>query len=88
MVTTTKVAACATAAVLAMTPATALAKSHHSAKAVCTAQEKKMGVKAFDSKYGSGTAHKNAMANCIRTHAKKSTTTTTKKKKKSTSTTG
>jgi hypothetical protein len=89
MVTPTKVAAIATAAVLAMTPATALAaKSHQSAKKTCAALKKKEGAKKFDARFGTGSTHKRAMANCIKQHSKKSTSTTTKKKKTSTTTTG
>jgi hypothetical protein len=90
MVTPTRVAAIATAAVLAMTPATALAaKSHHTTAAkTCAALKKKEGAKKFDARFGTGTKHKGAMANCVKQHSKKSSTTTTTKKKKSTSTTG
>ena len=88
MVTPTKVAAIATTAVLAMTPATALAaKPHHkSAKATCAALRKKEGAAKFDARFGTGATKKNAMARCIKQHSKKKATTT--KKKKSSTTTG
>jgi hypothetical protein len=79
MVNTSKVAAVATAVALALTPAGALASTHQakkkSAKATCTALEKKMGVKKFDAKYGKGTKHTGAMARCVKLHTKKKTTT-------------
>ena len=76
MVTPTKVAAIATAAVLAVTPATALAaRSHPSAKKTCAALKKKEGVKKFDARFGTGATHKHAMANCIKQHSKKKSTT-------------
>jgi hypothetical protein len=85
MVTPTKVAAIATAAALALTPATALAaKPHHkSAKATCAALKKKEGAKKFDARYGTGSAHKNAMAQCIKKHSSTTSTTSSTKKKKS-----
>lgn len=83
MVSPNKVAAFATAAVLAITPATALAaKAHHtSAKTTCAALKKKEGTAKFDARFGTKTTHKNAMARCIKLHkkattAKKKTTTT------------
>ena len=85
MVSPPKVAAIATAAVLAITPATALAAgTHHpSAKTTCAALKKKEGATKFNARFGTGSTHKNAMARCIKQHTK--TTTTTKKK---TTTTG
>jgi hypothetical protein len=77
MVTPSKVAAVATAAVLAITPTTAVAaKRHHtSAARTCAALTKKEGVKRFDARFGTGKKHTRAMARCIRMH------TATKKKK-------
>lgn len=75
MATPTKFAAIATAAVLAVTPATAMAaKKHPSPAKTCAALKKKEGVKAFDAKFGTGPKHKNAMAHCIKLHSAKKTT--------------
>jgi hypothetical protein len=81
MVNPSKVAAVATAAVLAMTPTAALAaKPHHrSAAGTCAALKKKEGVKRFDARFGTGKKHTGAMKRCIRMHTK----TTSKKEKKS-----
>jgi hypothetical protein len=80
MVTPSKVAAVATAAVLVMTPTAALAAKppHRSAARTCAALEKKEGAKRFDARFGTGKKHTGAMARCIRTHTKPAT-----KKKKS-----
>jgi hypothetical protein len=67
-----KVPAIATAAVLAMTPAAALAaKKPPTARSTCAALLKKDGAKRFDARYGTGTKHTGAMARCIRLHAAK-----------------
>ena len=79
MATSAKVAAVATAAVLALTPATALAAKHRSPSATCAALLKKEGAKRFDARYGTGKKHTGAMARCVRMH----TTTTSSSKKKS-----
>ena len=74
MVTPRKVAAVATAAVLAMTPTAALAaKPHHhtSAARTCAALKKKEGVKGFDARFGTGKKHTHAMSRCIRMHTTK-----------------
>jgi hypothetical protein len=73
MVTPSKVAAVATAAVLATTPTAALAaKPHHrSAARTCAALKKKEGVKRFDARFGTGKKHSGAMARCIRMHTTK-----------------
>ena len=78
MVTPSKVAAVATAAVLAITPTTAVAaKRHHtSAARTCAALKKKEGVRRFDARFGTGKKHTHAMSRCIRMH-------TTKKSSKS-----
>ena len=80
MATSAKVAAVATAAVVALTPATALAAKpkHHSARATCAALLKREGAKRFDARYGTGKNHTGAMARCVRMH----TTTTSSSKKK------
>jgi hypothetical protein len=80
MVNTSKVAAVATTVALALTPAAALASTHpgakkKSAKATCTALDKKMGAKKFKAKYGTGTKHTGAMTHCIKLHTKAKTTT-------------
>jgi hypothetical protein len=75
MATPTKFAAIVTAAVLAVTPATAMAaKKHHPSPAkTCAALKKKEGVKAFDAKFGTGPKHKHAMARCVKLHSAKKT---------------
>jgi hypothetical protein len=78
MVMSGKVAAIATAAVLAITPATAVAatKAHPSPKATCAALLKKDGTKKFDAKYGVGKKHSGAMAHCVKLHTKKTSSST------------
>ena len=74
MVASRKVAAVATAAVLAVTPTAALAaKPHHhtSAARTCAALKKKEGVKRFDARFGTGKKHTHAMSRCIRMHTTK-----------------
>jgi hypothetical protein len=73
MATPPKVAAIATAAVLAMTPAAAMAAKTHptSAAKTCAALKKKEGAKKFDAKFGTGSKHKGAMARCIKQHSTK-----------------
>jgi hypothetical protein len=67
------VAAIATAAVLALTPAAALAAgTPASAHTTCVALEKKEGVKKFDARFGTGTKHTHAMAHCVKLHTKAS----------------
>jgi hypothetical protein len=76
MVHSTKLAALVATAAMAVTPAAALAATHHapakkqSAKATCTALRKKDGAKKFDKKYGKGKS-KGAMAACVKAHSKK-----------------
>jgi hypothetical protein len=74
MVKPSKVAAVATAAVLATTPTAALAAKTHprSAARTCAALKNKEGVKRFDAKFGTGPKHRGAMARCIRMHTKAS----------------
>lgn len=70
MVTPTKVTALATAAVLALTPAAAMAaKKPPSAAKTCAALKKKEGAKKFDARFGTGAKHKKAMARCIKEHS-------------------
>jgi hypothetical protein len=65
------IAAIATAAVLALTPAAALAANKPpTAHATCVALQKKDGVKKFDARFGTGTKHTGAMARCVKLHAK------------------
>jgi hypothetical protein len=76
MVHSTRLAAVVATAAMAVTPAAALAATHHapakkhSAKATCTALRRKEGAKAFDRKYGKG-KRKGAMAACVKAHSKK-----------------
>jgi hypothetical protein len=73
MVKPSKVAAIATAAILALTPTAALAaKKPPGARSTCAALHKKEGTKRFDARYGTGKKHSGAMARCIRLHTKKS----------------
>jgi hypothetical protein len=85
MVHSTKLAALAATAAMAVTPAAALAATHHapakkqSAKATCTALRKKEGAKKFDKKYGKG-KRKGAMTACVKAHSKKKHAKRTSKK--------
>ena len=75
------VAAIATTAVLALTPAAALAANKPpTAHATCVALQKKEGVKKFDARYGTGTKHTGAMARCVKLHAKAASKKTSSKK--------
>jgi hypothetical protein len=79
MVHSTRLAAVVATAAMAVTPAAALAATHHapakkhSAKATCTALRRKEGAKAFDRKYGKGKS-KGAMTACGKAHSKKKAT--------------
>jgi hypothetical protein len=75
MVNPSKVAAAVITVALALTPAAAIASTHpgakKSAKATCTALDKKEGVKKFDARYGKGKKHSGAMTRCIELHTAK-----------------
>jgi hypothetical protein len=72
--TSRRVVASVAALSLAVTPAAAIASTHHTnsslrkqAEKYCRAQEKKMGKAKFTKKYGP----KNAMGKCVSTYEKK-----------------
>jgi hypothetical protein len=85
MVHSIKPAALLATAAMAVTPAAALAATHHapakkhSAKATCTALRRKEGAKAFDRRYGKGRS-KGAMTACVRAHSRKKATRKSSKK--------
>src|SRR4029079_8540465 len=61
------IAAITTAAVLALTPAAALAANKPpTAHATCVALQKKEGVKKFDARFGTGTKHTGARGGCVK----------------------